>query len=146
MYALGIWKCKLPKQFKVYQNISLPIFNKIFHRRNKNYNLRINSEFAIPKVSFVFHGSGSILCFKILDIVPLKLERINKCYCLQKKALKTADQKKIHVGYLRNIYQMKDSSITSCTFFITFLTFAWDLLYLKFPVNLFVKIFFIFPG
>ena len=48
------------EMFKVYRNISLPIFSKIFHRRDRNYNLRINSDSAMPNARSVFHGSGSI--------------------------------------------------------------------------------------
>ena len=47
------------EMFKVYQNIS-PIFSEIFHRRDINYNLRINSDFAVPNVRSVYHGSDSI--------------------------------------------------------------------------------------
>ena len=34
------------EMFKVCRNISPPIFSEIFHRRDINYNLRINSDFA----------------------------------------------------------------------------------------------------
>ena len=46
--------------FKVYRNISPPIFSQIFHRLDMNYNLRNNSDFAMPNVKSVFHGSESI--------------------------------------------------------------------------------------
>ena len=46
--------------FKVYQNISPPIFSEIFHRRDISYNLRINLEFAMSNLRSVFHGSESI--------------------------------------------------------------------------------------
>ena len=35
--------------FKVYRNISFPIFYEFFHQRDVNYNLRINSLFAMSK-------------------------------------------------------------------------------------------------
>ena len=62
--------------FKVYRNISPPIFSEIFHRRDITCNLRINSDFAMPNVKSVFHGSESIsyLCHKIWDIAPLELK------------------------------------------------------------------------
>ena len=64
--------------FKVYRNISPPIFSEIFHRRDKNYNLRISSDFAMPNVRSVFHGSESIsyLGPKIWEIVPLELKEL----------------------------------------------------------------------
>ena len=34
------------EMFKVYRNISSPIFSEIFYRRDINHNLRINSDFA----------------------------------------------------------------------------------------------------
>ena len=46
--------------FKVYQNISPPIFSETSHRCDMNHNLLINSQFAMPYVSFAFHGSESI--------------------------------------------------------------------------------------
>ena len=46
--------------FKVYRNISPLIFSKIFHRFDINYNLRINSEFAMPNARSVFHGNEII--------------------------------------------------------------------------------------
>ena len=48
------------EMFKAYRNVSPPIFSEIFYRRDKNYNLRINSDFAMPNVRSVFHGSESI--------------------------------------------------------------------------------------
>ena len=64
--------------FKVYRNISPPIFSEIFLRCDINYNLRINSDFAMRKVRSVFHGSESISYIgpKILDIVPLELKEL----------------------------------------------------------------------
>ena len=35
--------------FKVYRNISFQIFYEFFHQRDVNYNLRINSLFAMSK-------------------------------------------------------------------------------------------------
>ena len=62
--------------FKVYRNISPPIFSEIFHRHNINYNLQVNSDFAMPNVKSVFHGSESIsyLGPKIWGIIPLELK------------------------------------------------------------------------
>ena len=49
------------EMFKVYRNISPPIFSEIFHQRGNNYNLRINSDFAMPNLRSVFHGSESFV-------------------------------------------------------------------------------------
>ena len=70
--------------FKVHRNISPLIFGEIFHQRDINYNLRISSDFAIPNVRSVFHGSKSIsyLGPKIWDIVLLELKELS---CLQKR-------------------------------------------------------------
>ena len=46
--------------FKVYQNMSPPIFSQIFHRRDISYKLRINSDFEMANVRSVFHGSETI--------------------------------------------------------------------------------------
>ena len=46
------------KILKVCQNVSAPILTC-----DINYNLRINSEFVIPKVRFVFHGSENCSYF-----------------------------------------------------------------------------------
>ena len=60
--------------FKVYRNVFPPIFGEIFHRRDINYNLLINSNFAMPNVKTVFHGSESIpyLGPKIWDVLLLE--------------------------------------------------------------------------
>ena len=68
------------EMLKVYRNISPPIFSEIFHRGDINYNLRINSDFAMPNVRSVFYGSESISYLKfgpkIWDIVPLELKEL----------------------------------------------------------------------
>ena len=64
--------------FKVYWNISPPIFSDIFYRHDINYILQINSELAMPKVRSIFHGSESIsyLDPKIWDIASLLLKEL----------------------------------------------------------------------
>ena len=66
------------KIFNAYRNVSALIFSETFHRRDINYNLRINSDFEMSSVMSVFHGSESILYFgpKIWDIEPLKLKEL----------------------------------------------------------------------
>ena len=91
--------------FKVYRNISLPIFCEIFHQRGNNHNLRINSDFAMPNVSSVFHGTEIISYFgpKIWDIVPLDLKELTSVAAL-KKGIKEWKPETVHVGYVRNTY------------------------------------------
>ena len=74
------------EMFKVYRNISPPIFSEVFHRRDKNYNLRINSDFAMVNVRSVFHGSDSMshLGPKIWDIVPLELKELTRVVALKR--------------------------------------------------------------
>ena len=74
------------EMFKVYRNISSPIFSEIFHRRDINYNLRINSNFAMPDVRFVFRGSQSIsyLGPKVWDILPLELKELTSVAAFKK--------------------------------------------------------------
>lgn len=48
------------EMFKVYQNIARLISSNIFHLRDTNFNLRINSEVMMPNVRSFFHGSESI--------------------------------------------------------------------------------------
>ena len=63
---------------KVYRNIYPSIFSKIFHLPDINYDLRINSGFAVPNARSVFHGSENIFHVgpKIWDIVVLRLKEL----------------------------------------------------------------------
>ena len=74
------------EKFKIYRNISPPIFSEIFHQLGNNYNIRINSDFAMPNVRFVFHGSESIsyLGPKIWNIVPLELKELTSVAAFKK--------------------------------------------------------------
>ena len=74
------------EMFKVYRNISPTVFSEIFHRRDVNYNVRINSDFAMPNVRSVFHGSESILYLglKIWDIVNLELKELTSVVAFKK--------------------------------------------------------------
>ena len=66
------------KMFKVYGSMSPPIFSELFRRHDIWYDLRSNSNFAMPNVKSVFHGSKSIsyLDPKIWDIIPLNLKEL----------------------------------------------------------------------
>ena len=74
------------EMLKVYRNICPPIFSDICHQRGNNYNLRINSDFAMPNVRSVFHGSKSSLYVvpKIWDIVPLQLKELTSVAAFKK--------------------------------------------------------------
>ena len=50
--------------YQLYRNMSPLTYSEVFHRRGINYNLPINSEFALPNVRSAFHGSESISYFK----------------------------------------------------------------------------------
>ena len=84
-YTLGICTYQLQKCSK-YRNISPPIFSEIFHQGGNNYNLRIDLDFAMTNVRFVFHGSDSIwyLGHKIWDILPLELKELTSVAAFRK--------------------------------------------------------------
>ena len=90
------------EMFKLYRNISPPIFSEIFHQRGNNYNLRINSNFVMPDARSVFHGNESIsyLGSKIWDIVTLELTNV----AVFKKGIKEWKPKTVHVDYVINAY------------------------------------------
>ena len=91
--------------FKVYRNIYLSIFSEIFHRRDMNYNLRINFEFAIPNIRSVFRGSISYLGPKIWDIVLLQLKELTSVVAF-KRGIEVWEPKNCHVGFARYTYQI----------------------------------------
>ena len=80
------------EMFKVYRSMSPPIFSELF--RGRDYNLRSNSNFAVPHVKSVFHGRGSIsyLGPKIWDFVPLELKDLTSLNAF-KKGIKKCEPK-----------------------------------------------------
>ena len=48
------------EMFKVYRSMSPPVFSELFRQRDICYDLRSNSNFAVPNVKSVFYGSKSI--------------------------------------------------------------------------------------
>ena len=74
------------EMFKVYRGMSPPIISELFRRRDISYNLRSNSNFAVPNVKSGFHGSGSITYLgpKIWDIVPLQLKELTSLNAFKK--------------------------------------------------------------
>ena len=101
------------EMFKVYRSLSSLIFSELFRRRDICYNLRSNSNFPVPDVKSVFHGSESIsyLGPKIWDIVLLELKewtsvnaftngiqkwQLKNCPCRQRK------QYVLNLGFISN--------------------------------------------
>ena len=94
------------EMFKVYRSMSPPIFSELFRRRDISYNLRSNSNFAVPNVKSVFHGSESIsyLGPKIWDIVLLEPKELPSLNAF-KKVLKSDNQKIVLAGHVGITYQ-----------------------------------------
>ena len=71
--------------------MSPTIFSELFRWRDISYNLRSNSNFLLPNVKSVFHGSDSISYIgpNIWDVVPLELKELT-CLSAFKKVLKMA--------------------------------------------------------
>ena len=74
------------EMFKVYRIMFPPIFSELFRRHDICYNLRSNSNLAVPNVKSVFHGSESIsyLGPKIWNIVPLELKQLTSLNAFKK--------------------------------------------------------------
>ena len=86
--------------FKMYRSMSPPILCELFHGRD-------NSNFAVPNVKSVFHGSKiiSYLGPTIWDIVPLKLKKLTSLNAF-KKGIKKCNQKIVLAGYVSNTCQI----------------------------------------
>ena len=84
--------------------MSPPIFSELFRRRDNSYNLRSNSNFAVPNVKSVFHGSESIsyLGPKIWDIAPLELKDLTSLNAF-KKGIENGNQKIVLAGYVMSL-------------------------------------------
>ena len=75
------------EMFKVYRSMSSPIFSELLRQRDICYDLRSKSNFAVPNIKSVFHGSESIsyLGPKIWDIVPLELKELTSLNAFKKR-------------------------------------------------------------
>ena len=75
------------EMFKVYRSRSSPIFSDLFRQRDICYDLRSKSNFAVPNIKSVFHGSESIsyLGPKIWDIVSLELKELTSLNAFKKR-------------------------------------------------------------
>ena len=77
------------EMFKVYGDLSPPIFKEPFHKRTLNYELRHSSKFTISRIESVYNGSESIayLGTKIWNMVPSELKEMSSISYF-KKAIK----------------------------------------------------------
>ena len=75
------------EMFKVSNELTIPLMNEIFAKRNNAYNLRKLSEFAGPKVHSVFHGKESISYFgpQIWDMISAEMKNLKKSVLLKGK-------------------------------------------------------------
>ena len=103
------------EMFKVYRNISPPIFSEIFHQRGNNHSLRINSDFAIPNVRSVFHRCESIsyLRPKIWDIVPLELNELISVAAFKKGIKERKPKNWLHRLYKKYVSNLGFITVTS---------------------------------
>ena len=78
------------EMFKTYKNLSPPIFNEIFQKRENTYNLRNFTFFTIPAVNSVYNGSESIsnLGPRIWNLVPNKLKELESVNLFKKEIKK----------------------------------------------------------
>ena len=105
--------------FKVCRNESPPIFEETFLRSVINYNLRSNSEFAVPNVRSVFLGSesNSYLYPKIwVGCCTFKVGRIKIFLMSPTKVLKCGSRKTVQIIETINIKFM-----VHCSYFMSFL-------------------------
>ena len=93
---------------KIKNDLSPLIVTELFEQRNEqHYDLRKNSQFTIPPIRTVYHGSESIsfLGLKIWYILPDRLKNVNS-----KKAFKTQiknwNLKMLHAGFARFMFKM----------------------------------------
>ena len=122
------------KMSQVYRNISPSIFSDIFHRPDANFNLRINSEFAMSNVRSVFHRSESISCLrpKIWDIIPLELKEFTRAVAF-KKGIKERKPKNDPFRLCKKyVFKLGLIAVTLWAFSTLYWCCSQDLLYLKF--------------
>ena len=93
---------------KIKNDLSHLIVTELFEQRNEqHYDLRKNSQFTIPPIRTVYHGSESIsfLGPKIWNILPDRLKNVNsiEAFKMQKK---NGSLKIVHVGFGRFMFKM----------------------------------------
>ena len=86
----------------------LLIVTELFKQRNEqHYDLRKNSQFTIPPIRTVYHGSESIsfLGPKIWNILPDRLKNVNSIEAF-KMQIKKGNLKIAHVRFARFMFKM----------------------------------------
>ena len=86
--------------------MSPEIMNEIFQLREKShYNLRYTSEFIIPPIHSVYHGSESVsyLGPKIWELIPPVIRQIDT-FSGFKKAIKNGSLLAVHAGFAKHTY------------------------------------------
>ena len=60
------------EMFQVHSDLYSPILKELFHKRKPNYELRHQSQFAVPRIESVYNASESIAYLgpKIWNMVP----------------------------------------------------------------------------
>ena len=86
--------------------MSPPIFSELFRRRDISY-LPSNSNFAVPNVKSVFHGSKPTFYLgpQIWDIVPLELKELTSLNAF-KTSIKNGNQKIVFADSVSSTYQI----------------------------------------
>ena len=86
--------------------MSAEIMNEIFQLREKShYNLRYTSEFLIPLIHNVYHGSESVsfLGPEIWELIRPVIRQIDT-FSGFKKAIKNGNLLTAHAGFAKHIY------------------------------------------
>ena len=92
------------EMYKIANGMSSEIMNETFQLREKShYNLRYTSEFIIPPIHSVHHGSESIsyLGPKIWELIPPVIRQIDTFPGFE-KAIKNGNLLTAHVGFAKH--------------------------------------------
>ena len=78
------------EMYKIKNDLSPLIVTELFEQRNEHYNLRKNSQFTIPPIRTMYHGSESIsfLGPKIWNVLPDRLKNVNTIEAFKMKIKK----------------------------------------------------------
>ena len=89
-----------------YNGMPSEIMNEIFQLREKShYNLCYTSEFLIPPIHSVYHGSKSVsyLGPKIWELIPPVIRQIDT-FSRFKKAIKNGNLQTAYAGFAKHVY------------------------------------------
>ena len=92
--------------YKVANGMSSEIMNEILQLRKKShYNVRHTTEFIIPLIHSVYHGSESVsyLGPKIWELIPPVIRQID-AFSGFKKARKNGNLPTAHAGFAKHTY------------------------------------------